>query len=68
MRGLGGRRSVGSHPRHALTLTGKENPRPSLASIMWIRADRLVYQLPVATLSAVQLGPGNTRLLAQSST
>lgn len=30
------------------------------ASIKWIGADRLVYRLPVATLSAVLLGPGTT--------
>ena len=30
------------------------------SSIKWIGADRLVYRLPVATLSAVLLGPGTT--------
>jgi len=30
------------------------------SSIKWIGADRLVYHLPVATLSAVLLGPGTT--------
>jgi CRISPR-associated protein Cas1 len=30
------------------------------SSIKWIGADRMVYRLPVATLSAVLLGPGTT--------
>ncbi|MBI4248697.1 MAG: type I-E CRISPR-associated endonuclease Cas1 [Elusimicrobia bacterium] len=30
------------------------------SSIKWIGADRLVYRLPVATISAVLLGPGTT--------
>ena len=30
------------------------------SSIKWIGADRLVYRLPVATLSAVLLGPGTS--------
>lgn len=30
------------------------------SSIKWIGADRMVYRLPVATLSAVMLGPGTT--------
>ena len=30
------------------------------SSIKWIGADRLVYRLPVATLSAILLGPGTT--------
>jgi CRISPR-associated protein Cas1 len=30
------------------------------SSIKWLGADRLVYRLPVATLSAVLLGPGTT--------
>jgi CRISPR-associated protein Cas1 len=30
------------------------------SSIKWIGADRMVYRLPVATISAVMLGPGTT--------
>jgi CRISPR-associated protein Cas1 len=30
------------------------------SSIKWIGADRLVYRLPVATLSAILLGPGTS--------
>src|SRR5437667_2349556 len=30
------------------------------SSVKWIGADRLVYRLPVATISAIMLGPGTT--------
>ncbi len=30
------------------------------SSIKWIGADRMVYRLPVATISAIMLGPGTT--------
>ena len=30
------------------------------ASVKWIGADRTVIRLPVATLSAIMLGPGTT--------
>ncbi len=30
------------------------------SSIKWVGADRMVYRLPVATISAVMLGPGTT--------